>query len=237
VYDPDKGGEWPENPRPFVEIGHGQIRPIQICADDRYLWCVTNAEYGTYGGALSRIDPATGACKVWRHLLPDHNPTSLVLDSAHGRIYGGTTVWPDQRSAPAAKGPAGVFAFDTAREKVVWTAQPVEKAEWFFVLTEYKGLVIAETGGRLILLRPEDGAVERIIDANLAHTDPGSDLFVGGDGELYLASPEGLHRYDLDRGRGECVIDGPVSLPRVRGADLLFIREYDVGIAEGLWKA
>ena len=237
VYEPDAGGEWPENPRPFVDIGHEQMRPVGLCADERYLWCATHAQYGKYGGALARIDPATGACKVWRNLLPDHNPTGMVLDLPRRRIYGGTSVWPDCGSAPAAEGPAGVYAFDTEAEAVVWTARPVEDAEAVEVLCIHRDLVIAATGNQVILLRAEDGALagSHVADPPLGRRT--NTLFVGGDGELYLASAEGLFRYDLEGVRGERLIEGPVQKPEARGEDLFFIRDYRVGIAEGLWRS
>ena len=237
VYDPESGGDWPENPRPFAQIGQQQIRPVGFCVDGRHLWCATHAEYGTYGGALTRIDPASGACKVWRNIVPDHNPTGIVPDLDRGRIYGGTTVWPDCNSAPAAEGPATVYAFDLARESVLWTARPVDDAQTIFVSAAYGDVVIASAGGRLILIRADDGGVERIIDAALPLDGRACSLFVGGDGELHLASTDGLFRYDLDSGPGEQLIEGPVARPRVRGADLFFIRDYTVGFAEGLWKA
>lgn len=237
VYDPARGGEWPENPRPFADIGHEQMRPVGLCAEGDALWCATHAQYGKYGGGLARIDAASGACQVWRDLLPGHNPTGIVLDRARGRIYGGTTVWPDQQSAPAADGPGGVFAFDLARRVVAWTAQPVAGADGVVVETVYRGTVIASTPGRLIVLRAEDGRVERIIQAELPPGDPAPRLFTGGDGELYLASAKGLFCYDLDRGPGERLIEGAVDLPRVRGADLFFVREHEVGVAEGLWQS
>lgn len=237
VFDPNAEGEWPENPRPFAEIGHEQLRPVALCAEGDHLWCDTHAQYAKYGGALARINIRSGECRVWRHLVPDHNPTGIVLDSARRRIYGGTTVWPDMQSAPAAKGPAAVYAFDMEREAVAWTAQPVEGAERMSVQTVWRDTVIARADGRLILLRAEDGVVDRIVERELPPGEPAARLFVGGDGELYLASPQGLFRYDLDRGPGDRVIEGPVSLPCVRGPDLLFIRAYDVGLAEGLWRS
>lgn len=236
VYEPDKGGDWPENPRPFADIGHEQMRPLGLCADDRSLWCVTHAQYGRYGGALSRIDPDTGACKVWRNLLPDHNPTGLVLDRARRRIYGGTSVWPDCASAPAAEGPAGVYAFDTEAGTVVWTARPVADAENVLVCCVHGDLVIAASGDQLILLRAEDGAPAGTRVADPPLDGRANTLFVGSDGELCLACPDGLFRYDLDGGRGERLIEGPVSRPKPRGQDLFFIRDYQVGVAEGLWR-
>jgi hypothetical protein len=235
-YDPRKGGDWPENPRPFADIGHEQMRPISLAAEGRHLWCDTNAHYGKHGGALTRIDTATGDCRVRRHPVPDHNVTGIVVDTAARRIYGGTTVWPDQQSAPAAQGPAAVYAFDIARESVLWRAQPLEGAAWMSVHALWRGTVIAAANGKLILLRAEDGSLLRVFDANFPEGEPAARLFVGGDGALHLASREGLFRYDLDRGPGERLIDGPVGTPRVRGADFFFVREFEVGFVEGLWR-
>jgi hypothetical protein len=139
------------------------------------------------------------------------------------------------QSAPAAKGPAAVYAFDLDRESVVWTAHPFEEAEWVTVHAVWRDTVIACADGRLALLRAEDGAVDRVIERKWPTGDREARLFVGGDGDLYLASLEGLFRYDFDRGPGQRLIEGPVALPCVRGTDLFFVRDYEVGLAEGLW--
>lgn len=237
VYDPAVPGDWPENPRPFADIGHEQLRPVSLHADGDHLWCDTHAQYAKYGGALVRISIRSGECRVWRHLVADHNPTGIVLDTVGRRIYGGTTVWPDMQSAPAAKGPAAVYAFDMDRETTAWVAQPIEGAQWMTVHALWRDTVIACAGDRLIQLRTSDGRVEHIFDRPLPPGDPVPRVFVGGDNALYLASSEGLFEYDLDRGPGERLIDGPVAHPCVSGGDLLFVRGYRVGLIERLWPA
>ncbi len=236
-YEPERGGEWPENPRPFADIGHEQMRPVGLCGEGRHLWIATHAGYGKYDGALARVDTESGACKVWRGQIPGHNPTSIVLDAATRRIYGGTTVWPDCNSAPPAPGPAGLYAFDIDKEEVVWTARPAPDAESVHVSAVFKEMVLARVNDRLFQISADTGSVAGSREAGPELSSPGAVLFLGADGSLYLASQNGLFSYDLETGATEKILNGPVSLPRVRGQDLLFIRGDTVCIARDFWAA
>ena len=39
-----------------------------------------------------RVDPRGETCKVWRNLVPGHNPTGLAVDAEQGRVYVVTSV-------------------------------------------------------------------------------------------------------------------------------------------------
>ena len=240
AYDPESGGEWPENPRPVLAIGEEQMRPVGLCAAGSDLWCATHAKYGLLGGALARIDTTRETCKVWRNLAPDHNPTSLVADAGRGHVYLGTTIHADSKSAPPAPRPAAVLAFDMERECVAWVAHPVEDAESMLVVGTVAGQVCAwgwaDETRRIALLDAATGAVVKHAPLRLPEDWRGWEFFIGADGELYIASPtDGLFRYDPDEGLGERIIGGPVLKPRVRGKDLFFVRAHSVGVIEGMW--
>lgn len=94
VYDPKLGGEWPRNPRHVLDIGEEQMRPQGMASDGHYLWTATHAQYGKLGGALVRVDPKTETAKVWRNLVPDHNPTGLHVDTERRRVYIGQPFTP-----------------------------------------------------------------------------------------------------------------------------------------------
>ena len=240
VYDPGAGGEWPENPRPVLDIGHEQMRPVGLHTDGRLLWTATHAQYGKLGGALVRIDPRSATCKVWRNLVPDHNPTGLAVDVDSRRVYVGTTVHADCRSAPPAEGAAAVFAFDMAGEEVAWASKPVQEAESLQVLTRpvSGALPVAaylESGDWILLLDADTGKETRRFRVEWPEGWEKPTFFLGSDGRLYVASNAGIFEYDLDSGVGQQRIAEPVSHVAQRGPDLFFIRENDIGVVEGFF--
>jgi len=241
AYDPNAGGEWPQNPRPVLDIGEEQMRPTGLVADGRYLWCATHARYGHLGGALVRVDPRTETCKVWRDLVPGHNPTGLAVDAERGRVYVGTSTHADCGSAPPAQGPATVFAFDTKTEQVAWVSRPVPNAEHLVVVGPARDTLIVVTEGLdqnlILIVAAQDGSVKESVPLQLPEHWTSAQLFIGGDGELHVASvPDGVFRYDPVEGLGEHLIEGPAAKPQVRGQDLFFIRGHEVGVVEGLWR-
>ena len=239
VYEPGVEGPWPKNPRPAVEIGCEQMRPMGLESDGRFLWVTTHAKYGKLGGALARVDPQEETCTVWRNLVPDHNPVGLVLDAGTRRAYVGTTIHADCNSAQPASGPATVFAFDLDREELLWVAKPDPQAEALRVLAVPEGLPMLITAfdgvPTIVLLDPDTGDVARTFASRIPADWEGVEFLVGPDGKLYAASSRGFFEYDLERGPGDALVDGPVARPRPRGQDLFFIRSYQVGVAENLW--
>jgi hypothetical protein len=240
VYDPKLGGEWPQNPRHVLDLGAEQMRPLGLAGDGRYLWTVTNAQYGKLGGALARIDPQAETCKVWRELLADHNPTGLRLDAEARRVYLGTTIYADCNSAPPGKIPAALIAFDLDREAPAWIARPVPDAVALRILALPSPdliLVAADPGypSELLLLDAAAGKIRRRFDPKLPKDMGNVSFLVAGNRELYLACNRGLFRYDLESGLGAQLLATPISLPAARGNDLFFIQGHELGIAENVF--
>ena len=98
-------------------------------------------------------------------------------------------------------------------------------------------MVLARVNDRLFQISADTGSVAGSREAGPELSSPGAVLFLGADGSLYLASQNGLFSYDLETGATEKILNGPVSLPRVRGQDLLFIRGDTVCIARDFWAA
>lgn len=242
VYDPKAGGEWPQNPRHVLYIGEEQMRPMGMASDGPYLWTVTRAEYGKHGGALVRVDPKTETAKVWRNLVPGHNPADLRVDTKGRRVYVGTSIYADCGSAPPAPVPATVIAFDMDREVPVWIARPSPDAVTISVmaLPSPDLVLIATHPGfpkEMILLDAATGEIRRRFDPKLPKEWTGVAFLVGGDGLLYTSCSAGLFRYDLEHGPGDAILKGPVLVPAVRGRDLFFIREHELGVAENVFDA
>jgi len=87
VYDPTQ--PWDQvnnqNPKTLDSVGPAFIRPEanSVIGPDGNFWTGWMACYGTYGGALSRVDPCTNAVTVWPDLIPGQALISLAADSRY----------------------------------------------------------------------------------------------------------------------------------------------------------
>ncbi|MFA9479536.1 hypothetical protein ACERK3_14700 [Phycisphaerales bacterium AB-hyl4] len=123
AYDPSKPTGWPANPRVLASAAsEGQMRPQALVHDGRYVWMASGPQYGKLDGALSRVDPLTGEMRVWRNLIEDQTPKSLLLDAEHEWLLGSTWVFADCNSTPPTRDAAMLFVFDrktlTLREEL-----------------------------------------------------------------------------------------------------------------------
>ncbi len=101
AYDPESPASWPVNPRELVSAhDDGQMRPKALLHDGEHVWMVTSPSYGTLGGALCRINTRTETMDIWRHIVPDQQIQSLVLDSIKRRVYCSSHIYADCNSAP-----------------------------------------------------------------------------------------------------------------------------------------
>lgn len=242
VYDPEAGGQWPENPRHLTDIGHEQNCPMGMAYDGKYLWVISKADYGKFGGALTRFNPANNECQVWRNLVPDHNPLGMIFDPDRRCIYMATTIHSGGGAGPpVAKDPAAVFAFHIDHLKLLWVAHPEKDAKIlnFGCLTpEGHLLVHLGEGPRYILLEAETGKVLKHL--SLQDWSPAygtAAYFCGSDGATYVAfSEKGLFPLDIETGKlGPQIIQGPVLKPTVHENTLFFIRGHKLGVVEGLF--
>ncbi|MBI4028584.1 MAG: hypothetical protein HY360_26590 [Verrucomicrobia bacterium] len=242
LYNPLQPVEYGKNPWDVAAIGHEQMRPTCMVCDDRHLWITSQAYYGKLGGALTRFDPRSHQCKVWRHLVPDHNLVWLALDSSHPRLYVGTSPYADGNSCAPAPSSAAVFAFDHREERLLWTARPLaeEKATYIHPVG------VAPSGELFVIVFLLDGSNRNLLldcasgkllrPANISHDDEkrlGVDRYFNGpDGRLYAATEQGVFELDVNKGFGRCLLEGKVTEPRVRGRDLFFLRDHTIGVVE-----
>lgn len=107
-------------------LGHGQQRPWDIEYDpvtDKLL--VASAPLGAnLKGALSVVDPRTGAIDVYVDVIPDQSLMSLSLDAKRGVVYLGGDVL-GGGGVPPVHTTASVAAFDLRSRKVLWQVDPV----------------------------------------------------------------------------------------------------------------
>ncbi|RIE05075.1 NHL repeat-containing protein [Cohnella faecalis] len=87
VFDPD--APWDQlnnvNPRTLRSVAPELIRPEGRSAigPDGGIWTGWSAKYGTYGGGLSRIDPATLAVEGWLDPVPGQQVAGVAADAKY----------------------------------------------------------------------------------------------------------------------------------------------------------
>ncbi|MBB6349147.1 outer membrane protein assembly factor BamB family protein [Nonomuraea muscovyensis] len=125
-------------------LGHGQQRPWDIEYDpvtDKLL--VASAPLGAnLKGALSVVDPRTGAIDVYVDVIPDQSLMSLSLDAKRGVVYLGGDVL-GGGGVPPVHATASVAAFDLGSRKVLWQVDPVPGHRTFQDVKVHDGLLYA----------------------------------------------------------------------------------------------
>jgi hypothetical protein len=87
VYDPSQ--PWDQvnnvNPKTLQSVSPEYVRPegCTVIGPDGGLWTGWSAQYGTYGGALSRIDPVTHAVDVWKHPIEGQQVAGVSADERY----------------------------------------------------------------------------------------------------------------------------------------------------------
>ncbi|TWD81000.1 outer membrane protein assembly factor BamB [Kribbella amoyensis] len=187
-FDPSKPVQRGTNPREFAALtSDHQDRPFAIAGAGDRLAVGTIPDYGQLGGALTLVDPATGAKEVHRNVVPDQSVTALT--TYDGLVYGGTGIWGGLGSTPT-QTEGKLFAFDPATGTKVWEGVPIpgEKA--------ITGLIVGPDGhlwggtvGKLFEFDPVTRTVLRTIDVtpfdwNVDHVWRSVHLAFAPDGSL-----------------------------------------------------
>lgn len=207
AYDPAQPAGFPSNPRTIATVGAGQMRPLALVHDGRHVWMASSPEYGTLGGALSRIDPTddTGASvRTWRHLVRDQTPNAVLLDLPHRRLLISTEVYADCGSAPPTQTTARLLAFDLDTLAVTRECSPFAGCPKLYLLARLPdgtALGRAENrADRLLVWEPDTGRV-REIEAPAAAAHAG--FATGPRGELFAALGAAVGRARIAAGRLE----------------------------------
>ncbi|TDE26754.1 hypothetical protein E1295_43785 [Nonomuraea mesophila] len=146
--------------RSLGSLGHDQKRPWDIEYDDRSgkLLVATASLSASIDGALSVVDPATGAMDVYQGVIPGQNLMSLTLDAGRGVVYLAGDVF--GTDAPS----ASIAAFDLARRTVLWQDEPMPGHRTFQDVKLHGGLLYASfkrDSGAWAALDPETRQVVR----------------------------------------------------------------------------
>jgi hypothetical protein len=168
-YDPARGGRFPENPRELARVGHGQMRPLQLVPDGDFVWMTSSPYYGTLGGALSRIELATGRVRVFRELVAGQTPTAMLLSRDRRTMYLSMTVEGDCGSAIVEAQSAHLAIFDTGKLRLVRSFAPFRQVPRVLLRALLPdGRVLFQDGGNfeagsvLWTWDPRDDAVRRV---------------------------------------------------------------------------
>jgi hypothetical protein len=133
MYDPakpwnkDKPGQmkWESNPKYISNLGKGHNRPRAQCVDSKKrIWVAGMPEYGQRSSGLFSYDTISGKTHNTPVVIEDRSIMSLVGDTNQDVVYGGMDVNRGTGVAPA-KGDAVIFAWDGAKQKMLWKKAPV----------------------------------------------------------------------------------------------------------------
>ena len=87
VYDPTQPWDQVNNRNPLTleKVGPSLIRPEanSVIGPDGHFWTGWMAEYGRYGGGISRIDTQSGAMTVWQEPIPGQAIVGLAADQRY----------------------------------------------------------------------------------------------------------------------------------------------------------
>ncbi|MEV4217766.1 PQQ-binding-like beta-propeller repeat protein [Nonomuraea sp. NPDC049725] len=181
-------------------LGHDQKRPWDIEYDPRTgkLLVATSSLSASVPGALSVVDPRTGAKDVYAGVIPGQNLMSLALDEERGVVYLAGDVF--GTSTPT----ASVAAFDLARRTVLWQADPMPGHRTFQDVKLHKGLLYASfkrESGAWMAMDPETRQVVR------QGTISGYGELTTHRGRLFASVFRGGgNAYELDAGRGATLL-------------------------------
>lgn len=141
------------NPKPGIELGQEQDRPMDIVSVDHRVAVASAPESGKLGGALALWDPTTDHVDVYRNVVDDQTPVSLA--SRDGLIYGGTSVYGGFAVDPVTDS-GKIFAWDAEAEEVVFEVVPVEGARNVHGLVfDDEGMLWGLADGSLFTFDPE----------------------------------------------------------------------------------
>ncbi|MBY9078203.1 hypothetical protein KIH86_18170 [Paenibacillus sp. HN-1] len=147
LYDPSRPWEQLNNlnPRTLRSVAPELIRPEgrSVCGPDGAFWTGWSAQYGVYGGGLSRVDPATLEVEHWYDPVPGQQVSGLAADEEY--LYFTTN-----------GGASGLPPQQVQSRFVVWEPGKGKMQEWQFEKDQVAGNAIAALGGRVACCAGEE---------------------------------------------------------------------------------
>ena len=194
-----------QNPQTLESVGPGLIRPEanSVIGPDGHFWTGWMAEYGRYGGGLSRVHTGDGTVTVWQDPVPGQALIGLTADQRY--LYF-TTGGSGNGLAPKVE----PFTF------VVWSAEKGKVWETQFATGQKLGRLCATADYVVVLV---DEAIQ-IFDPlalgwrqSMALTEACNTLLALADGTVLLFGKSTLWRFDPRRCKLSALAElpGPVS--------------------------
>lgn len=218
-YDPTQPwNQWDrKNPKPLASVTPGYIRPQGgiVTGPDGKLYAGWMARYGTYGGAISITDPATGQTELIENPLGEQAIESFAVD--HKRIYIGTSL--GANGLPKQKGPAYFGVIELASREVLFK-QPYETASVSRLIKEPRsGRIAFVVDMKLHVYDPDTG---RIIIEPITDLPPiwAKQMLSLGDGTLLAGCKDQICRLDLAKNTYRVLAESPGTIgSMVLGSD------------------
>jgi streptogramin lyase len=146
-FDLDRPWSPPTNPGPVAEIGQEQNRPQSFVELGDQVAVSSVPSTGRHGGAISLWKPDTNQVEVFRNVVTNQTPVSLVEHD--GIIYGGTSINGGYGIDPVTP-EAKLFAWDPTAHQTLWETVPVPGAPTIAgLVVDGKGRLWALAGGTL----------------------------------------------------------------------------------------
>jgi len=200
------------NPISLGLLGDDQNRPYDIhTGPDGMLYFATTPDYGTIGGALTRLDPKTNTWQVFRNIIQDHTIASISAVPGSDHLIAGGSASLATGHPLGAFGPAELFLWDTQSNRVVYrTTIPFTDAQYIMQMeATVDGLIVGFCGSEykttyLFVFDPQKQKF-------LARRDVSDEIPYGHEGDHFTPEVDGRHLFVsggkvysiqvLDRGR------------------------------------
>ena len=138
IFDPKQ--PWDQrnniNPRTLKKVSERICRPVggSTIGPDGAVWSGWRSKYGTYGGAISRVDPETYELQVWEDPIPEQTVMGVAADERY--LY--FTTNPSGEGVPMRHDPPGWF--------VVWSPQKGMVAKYEMARGEATAGLVVQSG-------------------------------------------------------------------------------------------
>lgn len=191
AYDPAQPWDFGANPATvFSFAGYAQERPFAFAPAGDRLAIGTIAEKGHYDGALTFLDPATGAAEVHVAVVSNHGVSALAANG--GMLVGGTSVQPS--GVPPIESTAKLFIWDIASDQKVWEGTPVQALDYAELVFDADGTLWCLTTSGVVFAF--DVVAQQVLRSTKVIPNTGTQLsqwgldtmFFGADGKLYGSS-------------------------------------------------
>ena len=208
--DPPGEMEWKDNPKLLTQLGKGHNRPRAMCVDcKRRVWIGSIPEYGMFHGGLGCYDTVRGEYVNSPVVVRDQSIISLTPDPSGDIIYGGTSIGRGSGTDPVTE-EAHLFAWDAARQKLLWKQIPLPGVTGILNLLWHEGRLYGTTGGTtsgnfaFFRFDPESRSMDYVVPSKISGVREQS-MCLGPDGNIYGITWITLFRWRPETGKIEVV--------------------------------